>query len=119
MAYVAAVPSEQREATWSSLSAVAVLAQEFAVPELALMGAFVVVDVARIQVSRRLDARSLALADKNSLAAVGVVRREFATKEQLLGDHRAVVLWLLQIERARPRRCQCDPGFLISAPDSA
>jgi hypothetical protein len=43
-----AVPSEQQEATWSSLSAVAVLAQEFAGPELALTDAFVVVDVARV-----------------------------------------------------------------------
>jgi hypothetical protein len=94
-------------------------AQEFMVPELALTDAFVVVDVARVYVSRRLAAGSLELADLNFLAAAGVARRECATKEQLLGDPRVLVFWLLPIERVRPRRSLHDPGSLVSAPGSA
>jgi hypothetical protein len=117
---IAAGPNEQQEATRRSLSAVAVLAQELAVPELALTHACVVVDVVRVYVSRRsLGAGSLALADLNFLAAAGVARRECATKEQLLDDHRELVLWLLQIEHVRPRRSLHDPGSLVSAPGLA
>jgi hypothetical protein len=77
-------------------STAAVVAHEFEVPASG--------DMAHAQISKRRDAPLLALADLDSLVLAGAVRRGCATREQLPGDHRVTVLWLLPIERDSPRR---------------
>lgn len=73
-------------------------------------------DMAHAQISKRRDVPSLALAALNSLDFAGAVRRECATREQLPGDHRVTILWLLPIERDSPRRTLNVPSFPVCLP---
>jgi hypothetical protein len=89
-------------------SSAAGVAHEFEVPASG--------DMAHAQISKRRDMPSLALADLNSLALAGAVRRGCATREQLPGDHRVTNLWLLPIERDSPRRSLNVPSFPVCLP---